>query len=109
MHLAGYHYLTALSPGDVLMLSEQLSSSPITAQEIKTMTSKDPVLSKVLQFVLYGWPISAVSEELRPYYRRREELSHFKGCVLWDPRVVVPPQPKKQFSRYSMRVIQEAL
>lgn len=41
-------------PGDVLMLSEQLSSSPITACEIKTMTSKDPVLSKVLQFVLYG-------------------------------------------------------
>ena len=82
-------------PGDVLMLSEQLSSSPITAQEIKTMTSKDPVLSKVLQFVLYGWPISAVSEELRPYYRRREELSHFEGCVLWGHRVVVPPQAQE--------------
>ena len=53
---------SVLIPGDVLLLSEQLSSSSVTACEIKTMTSKDPV-SKVLHFVLYGSPITTVSEE----------------------------------------------
>ena len=38
-------------PGDVMLLTEQLASSPVTAHEIKAMTAKDPVLSKVLQFV----------------------------------------------------------
>ena len=68
-----------------MLLTEQLASSPVTAHEIKAMTAKDPVLSKVLQFVLHGWPITAVNDELRPYYRRREELimSHFEGCILW--------------------------
>ena len=80
-----------------MLLTEQLASSPVTAHEIKAMTAKDPVLSKVLQFVLHGWPITAVNDELRPYYRRREELimSHFEGCILWGQRVVVPPQAQE--------------
>ena len=41
-------------PGDVLLLSAQLSISPVTAHEIKVMTVKDPVLSTVLRFVLMG-------------------------------------------------------
>ena len=77
----------------MLLLTEQLASSPVTAHEIKAMTAKD--LSKVLQFVLHGWPITAVNDELRPYYRRREELSHFEGCILWGHRVVVPPQAQE--------------
>ena len=62
---------TVLLPGDVLLLSAQLSNSPVTAHEIKLMTTKDPILSNVLQFVLNGWPLNAVSEELKPYYRKR--------------------------------------
>ena len=73
-----------LLPGDVLLLSAQLSNSPVTAHEIKLMTTKDPILSNVLRFVLSGWPLNAFSEELKPYYRRREGLSHFEGCILWD-------------------------
>ena len=64
-------------PGDVLLLSAQLSTSPVTAHEIKVITAKDPVLSNVLRFVLNEWPITAVREQLKPYYRRREELSYF--------------------------------
>ena len=82
-------------PDDILLLSEQLFSLPVTAYEIKSMTAKGTVLSKVLQFVLHGWLITAVTEEMRPYYRRREELSHFEGCILWGHRVVVPPQAQE--------------
>ena len=73
--------VTVPLPGNVLLLSAQLSSSPVTAHEIKIMIAKDPVLSNVPRFVLNGWPIIAVSEQLKPYYRRREELSHFAGCT----------------------------
>ena len=69
--------------GYPVTLTEQLASSPVTAHKIKAMTAKDPIFSKVLQFVLHGWLITAVNDELRPYYRRREELSHFEGCILW--------------------------
>ena len=84
-------------PGDVLLLSAQLCTFLVTAHEIKVFTSKDPVLSNVLRFVLNGWPITAVSEQLKPYYRRREELSHFEGCIilLLGHRVVVPPQAQE--------------
>ena len=34
-------------PGDVMLLTEQLASSPVTAHKIKAMTAKDPVFSKV--------------------------------------------------------------
>ena len=78
-----------------MLLTEQLASSLVTAHEIKAMIAKNPVFSKVLQFVLHGWPITAVNDELRPYYRRREELSHSEGCILWDHRVVVPPQAQE--------------
>ena len=30
--------------------------------------------------------------ELRPYQRRKDELSVEDGCVLWGRRVIVPPQ-----------------
>ena len=60
------------------MLSAQLSTTLVTSHVIKITIANDPVLSKVLRFVLNGWPIIAVSEELKPYYRRREEISHFE-------------------------------
>jgi len=86
---------TVLIPGDILLLTEQLSTSPVTAKEIKVMTEKDPILSRVLYFVLHGWPHTRVEEELKPYYVRRTELSHFDGCLLWGSRVIVPPQAQE--------------
>ena len=70
---------------DILLLTEQLSSSPVTAKEIKVKMQKDQVLSKVLRFVLHGWPHAKVEEELKPYFMRRNELSHFDGCATEQP------------------------
>ena len=56
----------------------------MTATEIKTWTDKDPLLSKVRQFVMSGWPVDdKTSEEaLRPYLIRKDELSVHSGCLL---------------------------
>ena len=49
------------------------------------------MLSCVLQFVLHGWPDSTDTDELKPYWSRRLELSAQGGCLTWGNRVVVPP------------------
>lgn len=78
-------------PGDLLLLKEHLGTvSPLTSQQIKSWTDKDPVLSRVRKFVSHGWPCQEASEELQPYLRRRDELSVLDGCILWGSRVVIP-------------------
>ena len=47
---------------------------------------------------LTGWPADTTSmeEELRPFARRKYELSVEEGCVLWGSRVIVPSKGRSQ-------------
>ena len=71
---------------------EYLDASPMSSAQIRKWTEQDPLLSKVKTWTLTGWPShqSHVEEELKPFVRRRYELSVEGGCVLWGSRVVVP-------------------
>ena len=80
------------TPGELVLMLEHLQTSPVWAHQIKQWTDKDPVLSKVRKLVLQGWP-NHVEEELRPYFRRKIELSIQDGCIMWGSHVVVPPPP----------------
>ena len=80
---------TTVEP-ELVLLAEHLDESPITAADIRTWTSRDPKLSRVLQYVQYGWPNNGDSE-LEPYSSRRLELSSYEGCLMWGTRVVIPP------------------
>ena len=53
-------------------------------------TRRDPILSRVQQFVLRGWSTGAIEKDLKPYWHKRLELSSHDGCLLWGNRVVVP-------------------
>ena len=68
----------------------------VTAKQISKATSRDPVLSRVLEFTLSGWPNMVKDENLKPYFGRRNELSADQGCVLWGRRVVIPPSHRKR-------------
>jgi len=71
-----------------------LQSIPVTAQQIKQWTDRDPVLSVIRSFVQNGWPHNTVDlkpEDGRPYQNRQTELSTHDGCLMWGNRVVVPP------------------
>ncbi|XP_015749841.1 PREDICTED: uncharacterized protein K02A2.6-like [Acropora digitifera] len=83
-------------PGDIVHLLETINASPVDAAKVKLWTTRDPVLSQVLQFVLYGWPLSIEEEALKPYFARREELNLHSGCLLWGSRVVIPPQGREE-------------
>ena len=41
---------------ELVLLADHLKDSPVTARDIRVWTEKDPTLSRVLQFLLQGWP-----------------------------------------------------
>ncbi|XP_021340098.1 uncharacterized protein K02A2.6-like [Mizuhopecten yessoensis] len=64
---------------------------PVEAEDISRATRKDPILSRVLDYVLSGWPNHVTDTELQPYFQRREQLSTEQGCILWGLRIIIPP------------------
>ncbi|XP_054287559.1 uncharacterized protein K02A2.6-like [Macrosteles quadrilineatus] len=69
---------------------------PITYKEISTATRYDPILSKVLDFTMHGWPNSTNDAQLTPYITRSSELSVDRDCLLWGRRVIVPEPYRKE-------------
>ena len=69
---------------------KQLNSLPITSKETRNATRADPILSRILQFLKCGWPISVQDDCLKPFYNSRYELAVKQDCILWGLRVVIP-------------------
>ena len=67
---------------------DTLDYTPVNATQIRQWTARDPLVSQVREMVLQGWEVD--TEELRPYRRKKDELSVQDGCLLWGKRVVVP-------------------
>ena len=74
---------------DIFMLS--LDRAPVNASEIKSATSRCPILSRVVQFTQHGWPEDMeVKQEYKPFQRIAVELTVEDGCLLWGGRSVIP-------------------
>ena len=74
---------------------EHLDTMPVAAKQVKFWTQRDPVLSKILQVVLQGWP-EQVASELKPFFHCHNELSVEDNCTMWGHRVIIPPLGKQQ-------------
>ena len=59
-------------PAELVLMIERLDEAPITSAQIANWTKKDPILARVLQHILLGWP-NKVDSELAPYWNRRFE------------------------------------
>ena len=69
-------------PGDMETLNiMQIQILPVTAKDIAKATMVDPVLSRVYQYVVNGWP-TEVSEDLKPFKQRSLELTVEANCLL---------------------------
>ena len=82
------------TPPELVLMVEELQDAPITASQIANWTRRDPLMARVLRYILQGWP-SQSDEDLKPYWQRKLELSVQDGCILWGGRVVVPPQGRQ--------------
>ena len=78
------------SSGKIYSLEVIGDDFPLVAEEIAKETKVHPILSKVHDLVMRGWPSDCDSEHLKPYFNRRNELSCEQGCVLWGSRVIIP-------------------
>lgn len=67
----------------------QMEPLPVTSAQIQNETRRDPVLSKVFDLTMKGWPAKG-DPQLLDYSNRREQLSVTQGCVMWGTRVIVP-------------------
>ena len=81
-------------PPKMVLLMEHLHDSPVTAAQIESWTRQDPSMAPVMHVLLHGWPDER-EPELEPFYSKRSELSLFRGCILWGPRVVVPQRGRE--------------
>ena len=82
-------------PPETVLLMQGLDSSPVTFTQIKQWTAKDPLISKVLDFLLRG-SYTPNAEEVKPYHKCWSELSIHQGCVLRGNRVVVPTEGRQR-------------
>lgn len=64
----------------------------MTSADIARYTSKDRILTQVLDWVRKGWPLEQIGAKLQPYQMRQHEHSMQKGGLLWGSRVVVSPK-----------------
>ena len=68
-----------------------MDRAPVTAKEMATETKKGPLLSKVHDYTLEGWPKEFELRDLwKPLSSRKDELSVDKDVMLWGNRVLVP-------------------
>jgi hypothetical protein len=71
----------------------QLESLPVTNKQVQLITSRDPTLSLVLRYTREGWP-QKMSDELTPFFRRRDQITVEGNSLLWGIRVIIPQQPR---------------
>ena len=67
----------------------RFDTMPVSSGQIRAETTRDPVLREVVKCILHGWP-SRVSEEIKPFFCRKLELSLYQVCIMLGMRVVVP-------------------
>ena len=68
-----------------------LDELPVDSKDISRHTWRDPVLARVLEYTLVGWPNHVTEKELKPYFTCQNELTADQGCVLWGMCVITPP------------------
>ena len=71
-----------------------LADSPLSSNDIRIWSRRDPKLSQVIQFFSQGWP-ETCDPSLKVFQQRKSELSLHAGCVLWGSRVMVPVHGRK--------------
>ena len=78
-----------------LFYAKQFEPLPVTAEQVKLETQKDPLLVKVHELVMKGWS-TPQEEEIKPYYQRKDELTVHCGVLMLEHRAVIPAKLRSQ-------------
>ena len=83
------------TPPETILVMNMLSSSPVTAAQIKQWTAREPLLSRVKDKLLRGGSCGR-KDGISPYHKVWNELSIHDGCLLRGSRVIVPPEGREK-------------
>lgn len=75
----------------------------LTEELIRNQTSKDKVLSKVLNCIKTGWRNLNFDQEMQHFYRKRDELSVENGILMWQGRMIIPQVSQRSVLTYLHR------
>ena len=67
----------------------QFDPLPVTAEQVRIETRRDPTLSAVYHAIQTG---NFANCHHPTFTKRRDELTTHHGCILWGTRVVIPPK-----------------
>lgn len=79
-----------VQPAEMIFCMQLLDDSPVTSKEIRLATQRDPILAKIYQWTMNGWPNENPGEEFKSYFKRKDEISVTDGILTWGMRVIVP-------------------
>jgi len=82
--------MTSGVPIEIESLFNMLDKLPVSADQIRLETAKDPILKEVYRHVMSGWTSNIVDENLKPFKVREHELSIDNDCLLWGTRIIIP-------------------
>ena len=82
-------------PPEVVFNFKHMDLGPITSQEVAQESRHDPVISRVIQYVLQGWPLKLNEVEMKPFFTRQNELTVQSDCLLWGSRIVIPKKLRR--------------
>ena len=73
-----------------LINSQQIESLPLNVDQVRKATRTDPILSKVLLYMMIGWPDKITVLEVTLYFNKHHEITVEDGCLLLGISVIIP-------------------
>jgi len=61
----------------------QFDPLPVTVENVRRETHRDPVLAQVYEMSSKGW-LHNLDPELNPYFARKDEITLQSGCLMWE-------------------------
>lgn len=61
----------------------------MNVDQVRKSTRTDPVLSRVLQYVMTGWPDKQITPEITLYFSKRHEITVEDSFLSWGIRVII--------------------
>lgn len=55
-------------PAELVLLVENMNDAPVTAEQVASLTRRDPLMAKVYRYIQEGWPKGMDDPALKPYW-----------------------------------------
>lgn len=76
-------------------LGNSMIDVQLTENNLSKETLKDPILSQIYKLLKTGWRELNYTQEMKHYFRKRNELSTENKIILWQGRMVIPETLRK--------------